>query len=77
MEENVIIAMDAEKSKKIKGIPSSWNWEDIHFYLITELGFSFDVVFNYSKDIEEVPYEGLMQELSSTILSHHTQRNMG
>lgn len=34
MEENVIIAIDAEKSKKIKGIPSSWNWEDIHFYLI-------------------------------------------
>jgi hypothetical protein len=58
MEENVIIAMDAEKSKKIKGIPSSWDWEDIHFYLITKLGFSFDVVFNYSKDIEEVSYEG-------------------
>lgn len=57
MEENVIIAMDAEKSKKIKGIPSSWDREDIHFYLITELGFSFDVV-NYSKDIEEVSYEG-------------------
>lgn len=54
MEENVIIAMDAEKSKKIKGIPSSWDWEDIHFYLIT----GFDVVFNYSKDIEEVFYEG-------------------
>ena len=44
MEENVIIAMDAEKSKKIKGIPSNWDWEDIHFYLVTELGFSFDVV---------------------------------
>lgn len=43
MEENIIIAMDAEKSKKIKGIPSSWDLEDIHFYLITELGFSFDV----------------------------------
>ena len=58
MEDNVIIAIDAENSKKIKGIPSSQNCEDIHFYLITELGFSFDVVFNYSKDIEEVSYEG-------------------
>lgn len=37
MEENVIIAMDAEKSKKIKGIPSNCEWEDIHFYLVTEL----------------------------------------
>lgn len=54
MEGNVIIAMDAEKSKKIKGIPSNWEWVDIHFYLITELGFSFDVVFDYLKDIEEV-----------------------
>ena len=58
MEENVIIAMDAEKSKKIKGIPSNWEWEDIHFYLVTELGFSFEVVFDNIKDIEEVSYEG-------------------
>lgn len=57
MEENVIIAMDAEKAKKIKGIPSNWEWEDIHYFLITELEFSFDVVFNYIKDIEEVSYE--------------------
>lgn len=49
--------MDAEKAKKIKGIPSNWEWEDIHYFLITELGFSFDVVFNYIKDIEEVSYE--------------------
>jgi len=58
MKENVLIAMDAEKAKKIKGIPSNWEWEDIHFYLVTELGFSFDVVFNYIKNIEEVCYEG-------------------
>ena len=57
MEENVIIEMDAEKSKKIKDIPSSCDWEYIHIYLITELCFSFDVVFNYSKDIENVSYE--------------------
>lgn len=57
MEENVLIAMDAEKSKKIKGIPSNWEWEDIHFYLVTELGFSFDVVFYNIKDLEEVSYE--------------------
>lgn len=43
--------------KRQKGIPSSCDWEDIHFYLITELCFSFDVVFNYSKDIENVSYE--------------------
>ena len=37
MEENVIIAMDADNSKKIKGIRSSCNWEYNQFYLITKL----------------------------------------
>lgn len=53
-----IIAMDDQGAKKIKGIPLDWEWEDIHEYLYTKLGFSFDVMFWDINEIKEVDYEG-------------------
>lgn len=57
-QKNIIVAMDNQGAKKITGIPLDWDWEDIHEYLYTKLGFSFDVIFWDIDEIGEVNYEG-------------------